>query len=173
MELFKKMLRQRVLLRDEVLFRILKSKSPTANRICGKLNYNVKNIVLLSEDELCELWQHVKSILFEAKKLYTRSSNNDRYTKEYSVMIKLIRSITAITLETITQRMFIPNLLLQNVMLLHSIIFPNIKNEQVKNEISCLLENWWKLDMIWKEKVITNALIYLIQNCKSSLVILH
>nr|XP_034181112.1 condensin-2 complex subunit G2-like isoform X1 [Osmia lignaria] len=163
------MLRQRVLLRDEVLFRILKSKSPTANRICGKLNHNVKNIVLLSEDELCELWQHVKSILFEAKKLYTRSSNNDRYTKEYSVMIKLIRSITAITLETITQRMFIPNLLLQNVMLLHSVIFPNIKNEQVKNEISCLLENWWKLDMIWKEKVITNALIYLIQNCKSSL----
>lgn len=46
-------------------------------------------------------------------------------------MIKLIRSITAITLETITQRMFIPNVLLQNVMLLHSVIFPNIKDEQV------------------------------------------
>nr|XP_012141181.1 PREDICTED: condensin-2 complex subunit G2-like [Megachile rotundata] len=160
---------QRELVREKVLFRILKNKSPTLNNICEKLNHNVKNIVLLSEDELCELWQHVKIILFEAKNLYARSSKSDRYVKEYNQMVNLIREITAMTLETITQRMFIPNVLLQNVMLLHSVIFPKMKNDQVKDEISCLLENWWKLDMIWKEKVITNSLIYLIQNCKSSL----
>lgn len=36
----------------------------------------MKNIVLLSEDELCELWQHVKTILLKAQKLYTQASNN-------------------------------------------------------------------------------------------------
>lgn len=38
------------------------------------------------------------------------------------------------------------------------------------DEISYLLENWWKLNMTWKEKVVTNAVKYLIENCKSSMV---
>lgn len=36
----------------------------------------MKNVVLLSEDELCELWQHVKTILLKAQKLYTQASND-------------------------------------------------------------------------------------------------
>lgn len=46
-------------------------------------------------------------------------------------MIKLIRTITAMALETILQRVFIPNILLQNVMSLHSVVLPNIKDKQV------------------------------------------
>ncbi|CAK9823358.1 Condensin-2 complex subunit G2 [Anthophora retusa] len=164
------MLRQREFSRDKVLFRLLKNRSPTASSICEKLNHNVKNITLLSEDELCELWQHIKTILLEVQKLDELASNNkDKYVKEYNNMIKLIRTITAIALETIVQRIFIPNVLLQSIMLLHSVFLSNIKDEQAKNEISYLLENWWKLNMTWKEKVITNALKYLIQNCNSSL----
>ncbi|OAD53598.1 Condensin-2 complex subunit G2 [Eufriesea mexicana] len=164
------MLRQRALSRDRVLFRVLKNKSPVASSICEKLNHNVKNIVLLSEDELCELWQHMKTILIEAKKLYTqRLSNKSKYVKEFNLMVKLIRTITTMALETIVQRIFIPNILLENIMLLHSVILPNIKDEQAKNEISYLLENWWSLDMTWKEKVIINSLKYLIQNSKFSL----
>ncbi|KAG6803695.1 hypothetical protein HZU73_00958 [Apis mellifera caucasica] len=164
------MLRQRELPRDRVLFRILKNKSPTVSNICEKLNYNVKNVVLLSEDELCELWQHVKTILLKAQKLYTQASNNKgKYLREFNVMVKLIHTITSMALETIVQRMFVPNILLQNIMLLHSVVLVNVKDEQIKNEISYLLEKWWMLNMIWKEKVIINALKYLIQSCKSSL----
>ena len=164
------MLQQRGLPRDRVLFRILKNKSVTAGNICEKLNYNVKNVVVLSEDELCELWEHMKTILSEAQKLCTQTSNNkDRYGKEHSLMIKLIRTITALALETILQRVFIPNILLQNVMSLHSVVLPNIKDKQTKDEISYLLESWWKSNMIWREKVIANAVKYLIQSCKSSL----
>ncbi|CAK9812038.1 Condensin-2 complex subunit G2 [Anthophora plagiata] len=164
------MLRQREFSRDKVLYRLLKNRSPTASSICEKLNHNVKNITLLSEDELCELWQHIKTILLEVQKLDELASNNKgKYVKEYSHMIKLIRTIAAIALETIVQRIFIPNVLLESIMLLHSVFLPNIKDDQAKNEISYLLENWWKLDMTWKEKVITNALKYLIQNCNSSL----
>ncbi|KOC70339.1 Condensin-2 complex subunit G2 [Habropoda laboriosa] len=164
------MLHQRELSGDKLLFQLLKNRSPTASNICEKLNHNVKNIILLSEDELCELWQHMKVILLEAQKLDELTSNNrDKYVKEYSHMIKLIRTITAIALETIVQRIFIPNVLLENIILLHSVVLPTIKDEQAKNEISYLLENWWKLDMTWKEKVIINALKYLIQNCNSSL----
>lgn len=46
-------------------------------------------------------------------------------------MIKLIRTTTALALETILQRIFIPNVVLQNVMLLHSIVLPNINDAQV------------------------------------------
>ncbi|XP_076231454.1 condensin-2 complex subunit G2 [Calliopsis andreniformis] len=161
---------QRGLPKDKILFRILKNKSPSASSLCEKLNHNVKNIVVLSEDELCELWQYMKAILLEAQKLYTQTSNNKgRYVKEHSLMIKLIRTITAMALETILQRIFIPNILLQNIMLLHTVILPNIKDKQATDEISYVLENWWKLDMTWREKVVTNALKYLIESCKSSL----
>ncbi|XP_031848485.1 condensin-2 complex subunit G2 isoform X1 [Nomia melanderi] len=164
------MLQHRALSRDKVLFRILKNKSPNGSIICEKLNNNVKNIVVLSEDELCELWQHMKTMLLEAQKLCTQTSKNQsKYAKEYSLMIKLIRTITAIALETIVQRIFIPNVLLQNVMLLHSNVLPNINDKQAKNEISYLLENWWKLDMTWREKVVKNVVKYLIQGCKTSL----
>ncbi|CAL7939225.1 unnamed protein product [Xylocopa violacea] len=164
------MLRQCGSPRDRVLFQILKNKSPTASKICEKLNYNVKNILLLSEDELCELWQHIKLILLESQKILTQASGKrDRYLKDCNLVTKLIRTITALALETILQQKFISKALLQNIMLLHSIVLPNIKVDQAKNEISHLMENWWKLDMTWKEKVITNALKYLIQNCKSSL----
>ncbi|XP_015429249.1 PREDICTED: uncharacterized protein LOC107185981 [Dufourea novaeangliae] len=163
------MLHQRALPpNDKVLFRILKNKSPNGRSICEKLNNNVKNIVVLSEDELCELWQHMKGILLEAQKLCTQASKGDRYVKECNLMVKLIRTITAIAGETIVQRIFIPNVLLQNVMLLHSIVLPNINDKQAKNEISYLLENWWKLEMTWREKVIQNAVKYLIEGCKSS-----
>ncbi|KAK9295730.1 hypothetical protein QLX08_010030 [Tetragonisca angustula] len=156
--------------RDRVLFRILKTKSSTASSICKKLNNNVKNIVLLSEDELCELWQHVKTILLKAQKLYKQAANDKcKYIKEFDLMVKLIRTITLMALETIVQRIFKPKILLQNIMLLHSAILPNIKDKQAKNEISNLLEKWWILDMLWKEKVIINTLKYLVQSCKSSL----
>ncbi|KZC07698.1 Condensin-2 complex subunit G2 [Dufourea novaeangliae] len=125
------MLHQRALPpNDKVLFRILKNKSPNGRSICEKLNNNVKNIVVLSEDELCELWQHMKGILLEAQKLCTQASKGDRYVKECNLMVKLIRTITAIAGETIVQRIFIPNVLLQNVMLLHSIVLPNINDKQ-------------------------------------------
>ncbi|XP_076294186.1 condensin-2 complex subunit G2 isoform X2 [Lasioglossum baleicum] len=164
------MLRQRALSRDKVLFRILKNKSPNGSSICEKLNNNVKNIVVLSEDELCELWQHLKTVLLEAQKLCMQTSKSQsRYVKEYGPMVKLMRTITAMALETIVQRLFIPNVLLQNVMLLHSNVFPSINDKQTKNEISYLLENWWQLNMTWKEKVIKNVVKYLIQGCKSSL----
>ncbi|XP_053981260.1 condensin-2 complex subunit G2-like isoform X1 [Hylaeus volcanicus] len=164
------MLQQRGFMRDKVLFRILKSKGATASSICDKLNHNVKNIVVLSEDELCELWKHTKAILLEAQKLCTQSSENkNKHVKEYNLMIKLIRTITVMALETIVRRTFIPSILLQNIMLLHSIVLPSIKDKQAKNEISYLLEKWWKLDMAWKEKVIINAVKYLIKGCKSSL----
>ncbi|XP_076762134.1 uncharacterized protein LOC143430048 [Xylocopa sonorina] len=166
------MLRQRGLPKDKVLFQILKNKSLTASKICEKLNYNVKNVVLLSEDELCELWQHIKLILLESQKILTQASGKkDRYLKDCNLVTKLVRTITALALETILQQTFISKVLLQNIMLLHSIVLPNINVDQAKNEISCLLEYWWKLDMTWKEKVITNALKYLIQNCKSSLLL--
>lgn len=51
--------------------------------------------------------------------------------QEFNLMIKLIRTITIMALETIVQRKFIPNVLLQNIILLHSAVLPNIKNEQV------------------------------------------
>lgn len=51
--------------------------------------------------------------------------------QEFNLMVKLIRTITLMALETIVQRIFIPNILLQNLMLLHSAILPNIKDEQV------------------------------------------
>lgn len=41
---------------------------------------------------------------------------------------------------------------------------------KVKDEISCLLENWWKSNMIWKEKVIINAVKHLTETSKTSLV---
>lgn len=41
---------------------------------------------------------------------------------------------------------------------------------KVKDEISCLLENWWKSNMIWKEKVIMNAIKHLTETSKTSLV---
>nr|XP_033329544.1 condensin-2 complex subunit G2-like [Megalopta genalis] len=164
------MLRQRALSRDKVLFRILKNKSPNGSSICMKLNSNVKNIFVLSDDELCELWQHMKTMLLEAQKIFIQTSKDQtKYVKEHGVVVKMMRTITAMALETILQRLFIPNVLLQNVMLLHSNIFPNINNKQVKDEISNLLENWWKLDLTWKEKVIKNVVKYLIQGCKSSL----
>ncbi|XP_043250642.1 uncharacterized protein LOC122396378 isoform X2 [Colletes gigas] len=164
------MLQQHGLSRDKVLFRIFKNKGPTASSICEKLKDDVKNIVVLTEDELCELWKYMKTILLEAQKLCTQSSNKkNKYVKEYNIMIKLIRTVTAMALETIVQRKFIPNILLQNIMLLHSIILPSLSDKQAKNEISYLLENWWKLDMTWKEKVIVNAVKYLVQSCKSSL----
>ncbi|XP_076644582.1 condensin-2 complex subunit G2 [Halictus rubicundus] len=164
------MLRQRALSRDKVLFRILKNKSPNGSRICEKLNNNVKNIVVLSEDELCELWLHLRTMLLEAQKICIQTSKSQsRYVKEYGPMVKLMRTITAMALETIVQRLFIPNVLLQNVMLLHSNVFPSINDKQAKNEISYLLENWWQLNMTWKEKVIKNVVKYLIQGCKSSL----
>nr|XP_033199857.1 uncharacterized protein LOC117162115 [Bombus vancouverensis nearcticus] len=164
------MLQRHRLLGDKILFRILKNKSPLVNNICEKLNNNVKNIVLLSEDELCELWLHIKTVLLEAQKLCKQTSKNkDKHVKEFNLMIKLIRTITIMALETIVQRKFIPNVLLQNIILLHSAVLPNIKNEQAKNEISNLLERWWILDMTWKEKVIRNVLKYLIQNSKTSL----
>lgn len=46
-------------------------------------------------------------------------------------MVKLIRTITTMALETIVQRIFIPNVLLENIMLLHSVVLPNIRDEQV------------------------------------------
>lgn len=54
-------------------------------------------------------------------------------------MVKLIRTITALALETIVHRIFIPNILLQNVMLLHSIVLPNIKDKQVGVLLQCIL----------------------------------
>ncbi|XP_078039649.1 condensin-2 complex subunit G2 isoform X2 [Augochlora pura] len=164
------MLQQRALSRDKILFRILKNKCPNGNSICVKLNNNVKNIVALSEDELCEIWHHMKIMLLETQKIFIKTLEDQaKPTEEYNVMVKMIRAITAIALETILQRAFIPNVLLQNLMLLHSYILPNINNKQVKNEISNLLENWWKLNMTWKEKMIKNVVNYLIQGCKSSL----
>ncbi|KOX76078.1 Condensin-2 complex subunit G2 [Melipona quadrifasciata] len=125
------MSQQRGLSRDRVLFRILKTKSSAVSSICEKLDNNVKNVVLLSEDELCELWQHVKTILLKAQKLYKQAANDKyKYTKEFNLMVKLIRTITLMALETIVQRIFKPNILLQNIMLLHSAILPNIKDEQ-------------------------------------------
>lgn len=51
--------------------------------------------------------------------------------QEFNLMIKLISTITTMAIETIVQRKFIPNVLLQNIILLHSAVLPSIKNEQV------------------------------------------
>lgn len=70
-------------------------------------NYNVKNVVVLSEDELCELWQHMKTILSEAQKLCTQASNNkDRCGKVRSftqVWELLLLAYTSSIIDTGTQ----------------------------------------------------------------------
>lgn len=46
----------------------------------------MKNIVLLSEDELCELWLHIKTVLLEAQKLCKQTSKNkDKHVKVRSL----------------------------------------------------------------------------------------
>ncbi|KAK2585976.1 hypothetical protein KPH14_010551 [Odynerus spinipes] len=143
-------------------------KGKDASDICKKMKLDVRNITILSEDELCELWHHVKIILLDAQKLSILQSDNE-YSKEQQQALKLIHTITAMALETILQRTFVPNVLLEIVIILHSVILQEVKDAKIKDEISYLLENWWKSNMIWKEKVIINVMKHLIEKSEISL----
>ncbi|XP_046834422.1 condensin-2 complex subunit G2-like isoform X2 [Vespa crabro] len=159
---------QRVIIDDKLLFRILKTKGYDISTICDKMKLDAKNIIVLSEEELCELWYHVKVVLLKAQKLSILQSNN-KNSKEKQQALKLIETIAAMALETVLQRTFLPNILLEIVIILHSVILPEMKDTKVKDEISYLLENWWKSNMIWKEKVIINAIKHLTETSESSL----
>lgn len=67
---------QRVIVDDKLLFRILKTKGYDISTICDKMKLDAKNIIVLSEEELCELWYHVKIVLLKAQKLSILQSNN-------------------------------------------------------------------------------------------------
>ncbi|XP_043685046.1 condensin-2 complex subunit G2-like isoform X3 [Vespula pensylvanica] len=158
---------QRVIIHDKILFRILKTKGCDISTICDKMKSDVRNIKILSEEELCELWYHVKVILLKAQKLSILQSDNEN-SKEKQQALKLIQAIAAMALETVMHKTFFPNVLLEIVIILHSVILPEIKDTKVKDEISYLLENWWKSNMIWKEKVIMNAIKHLTESSKTS-----
>ncbi|XP_017877369.1 condensin-2 complex subunit G2-like [Ceratina calcarata] len=165
------MLRTRASVRDRLFYRLLRTQGPNADSLCKKLGDNVKNVVLLTEDELRELWKHVNDILVDIRKFYTNTSCEEsrRKNSERASNLMLVRTITSLALETIVQRSFVSNILLQSMLLLHSTILPNICHDQTENEISYLLENWWQLDLIWKEKMILNAIMYLIRKSRFSL----
>ncbi|KAF7378804.1 hypothetical protein HZH66_015038 [Vespula vulgaris] len=131
------------------------------------MKLDIRNIKILSEEELCELWYHVKIILLKAQKLSILQSDNEN-SKEKQQALKLIQAIAAMALETVMHKTFLPNVLLEIVIILHSVILPEIKDTKVKDEISYLLENWWKSNMIWKEKVIMNAIKHLTESSKTS-----
>ncbi|KAI4489395.1 hypothetical protein M0802_011150 [Mischocyttarus mexicanus] len=155
------------IVRDKILFHILKTRGCDVSAICDKMKFNIKNITTLTEEELCELWYHVKVILLNIQKRFILQSDN-AHSKEKQQALKLIRTITAMALETLLQKTFLPNLLLQIVLILHSVILPEINNTKVKDEISHLLESWWKFNMIWKKKMIINVIKYLIIKSKIS-----
>ncbi|KAL2720653.1 condensin-2 complex subunit G2-like isoform X1 [Vespula squamosa] len=158
---------QRVIIHDKILFRILKTKGCDISAICDKMKLDIRNVTILSEEELCELWYHVKIVLLKAQKLSILQSDNKNF-KEKQQALKLIQAIAAMALETVMKKTFLPNVLLEIVIILHSVILPEIKERKVKDEISCLLENWWKSNMIWKEKVIMNAIKHLTEASKIS-----
>lgn len=109
----------------------------------------------------------MKIILLKAQKLSILQSDNEN-SKEKQQALKLIQAIAAMALETVMHKTFLPNVLLEIVIILHSVILPEIKDTKVKDEISYLLENWWKSNMIWKEKVIMNAIKHLTESSKTS-----
>ncbi|KAI4474191.1 hypothetical protein M0804_014974 [Polistes exclamans] len=163
----KKMSCQHIIMREKILFRILKTRGCDASALCDKMKFNIKNITILTEEELCELWYHVKVILLKIQKKFILQSDN-AHSKDKQEALNLIRIITAMALETLLQKTFFPNVLLEIVLILHSVILPEINNTKVKDEISHLLESWWKSNMIWKEKVIINVIKHLIIKSKIS-----
>ncbi|XP_066586603.1 condensin-2 complex subunit G2-like isoform X2 [Prorops nasuta] len=157
------MLQQRELLENKILFRVLETRGLDISDICKKL------INLLSEDELCQLWCPIKRILLDAQNICHKKHCDDTCTQGHKTLHQILNVIISLALETIQQRIFVPNVLLEIVIILHSTTLTKIADIKVKDKISYLLEQWWILDMIWKEKVIINAVKYLIGRSGTSL----
>ncbi|XP_012283847.1 condensin-2 complex subunit G2 isoform X2 [Orussus abietinus] len=157
----------------KTLFNALRLENIVQSDISEKLEENLEIITTLPEEELCDLWHHIKCVIVNAQKLIrngqTCTVQNGSDVQNSSAQTTIISLTVKIALKTIMTRTFVPQVLLDVVFILHSLVLPKLNEKQVRDDISCLLENWWKLNLDSRQKVIRNSLKYLIERAKTSL----